>query len=71
MKVSSITTTTRRYEFDYADILIALTRAGHLRPGINIKSFHVCIPGGGDWSNTDLDLKKHPVVIVTEEVKEG
>jgi hypothetical protein len=70
MKASSITTTTRRYEFTRVEILRILTRAGYLSPEAHIKSCHVNIPGGGDWSNTDLDLEDHPIVVVTEETKE-
>ena len=24
---------------------------------------YVAVPGGGDWSNTDLDINEHPVII--------
>jgi ribosomal protein S9 len=35
-------------------------------------SIHVSVPGGGDWSNTDLDLEEYPLIItiVTTDVEE-
>lgn len=29
----------------------------------------VHVPGGGDWSNTSLNIKDHPIEVTWEEVK--
>jgi hypothetical protein len=30
----------------------------------------VNVPGGGDWSNTELDLREYPVIVKWTEVEE-
>lgn len=46
-RVRTIATT--RYEFNASDLRKALDLP-------NNTAFHVRVPGGGDWSNTNLDI---------------
>lgn len=76
MKTTSLKTTTTQtvYEFTKADILHALVKAGKLPPTtVYDADAFVRVPGGGDWSNTNLDLADHPlqVKVVTKEQEES
>jgi len=58
-------TETRILELTTTDIIVLLELAGKL-PGnmVDIKSSAtVLVPGGGDWSNTNLSLDEVPLVV--------
>lgn len=48
-------------EFTHDDIINALRDAGHKVP-VDAEVF-VRVPGGGDWSNMNLDLMDAPVIV--------
>lgn len=54
-------------ELSAADILELLRRAGHDVPASAASSglrIYFAVPGGGDWSNTDIDIdEKHPLYV--------
>lgn len=69
------TTETFRIEVKGPELLQVLSqelKAQDKGPIPEDASIAVWVPGGGDWSNTDLDLNEHPVVIEwTVEEHEG
>ena len=66
---SKVTTTTTTYTFTTNDIIEALAAIGKLPLSevARIEHCHVRVPGGGDYSNMNLDLTEHPVVVVVKE----
>ncbi len=67
-KTTQIKTT---YTFSHAEVIEALIAIGAL-PGdgsATITQAYVRVPGGGDWSNTNLDLCDHPLIVTTEDTK--
>lgn len=54
-------------ELDANDVLELLTRAGHIPPTPAADTslrVYFAVPGGGDWSNTDIDIsKEHPIYV--------
>ncbi len=72
VKVVTVTTTTQRHEISLSnvDIVRLLQANGHDVP--DDASIVVHIPGGGDWSHTDLPIGDDSNVIVawvTEETE--
>lgn len=62
---------THRVELDQ-DMLRSLLDSAGVRVPIRGAKFFVAVPGGADWSNTDLDIdSENPVVIEWEETTEG
>lgn len=60
------TTTTTTMRFSDAEICEALRKAGHKIPLHDVRVL-VRVPGGGDYSNTDLDVTaESPVTIIWE-----
>ena len=52
------TTTVKTFELDRVDILDYLTEKGYIKPSDKFDSLDIFvkIPGGGDWSNTNLEI---------------
>lgn len=51
-----------KVELSRSEMFELLTKAGYEIP--NSAEIFICIPGGGDWSNTSLDIDDdHPVTI--------
>ena len=47
------------------DIIKMLRKEGVIRDNETIKSIHIEVPGGGDWSNMNLDINdKDPIQVV-------
>jgi hypothetical protein len=73
MKVTTskvtITTTETTYEFTREDVIRALASTGWLplSEASSVEHCHVRVPGGGDWSSTDLDLEDRPLIVVVKE----
>lgn len=65
----TVTTTETTYEFTNDDIIEALAAIGKLplSEASRVTHCHVRVPGGGDWSNTNIDLEDYPVVVVVKE----
>lgn len=64
-----VTTQKHRLEMNRIDIRHALTSAGYEIP--HDASIYVHVPGGGDWSNSDLHIDKAcPVVVTWETTRE-
>lgn len=65
----SVTTHTHMLRLDKEELLSALNAAGYQIPhGCEIT---VRVPGGGDWSNTSLDISGNsPVTITWQTVEE-
>jgi hypothetical protein len=63
-----------RMEFTAEEVLFALRAAGHNIPfqGPSPRCF-IRVPGGGDWSNTDLDLDNQdtPLIVTFETVEQS
>jgi hypothetical protein len=68
MKTTTVTTRNVKIEgaIDYED-LVGLLKAkiGVPLRGVSF-TLYVDVPGGGDWSNTELDVEEHPVKFVVE-----
>lgn len=64
-KIAKIVTTKTSFKFELSryDLLNMARKAGHVIPDFASVEFYV--PGGGDWSNTaiDIDDDDNPVVI--------
>lgn len=65
----TVTTTETTYAFTRDDVIEALSAIGKLplSDASHVQHCHVRVPGGGDYSNTNLDLEDCPVVIVVKE----
>lgn len=62
------TETRKRIELTDSSIRALLKMEGH---NIPVKAaIFVEVPGGGDWSNTSLDISAAPVIIAWSEVSE-
>jgi hypothetical protein len=62
------TRVTKRLELTGEDIRGLLEAAADLQIP-STADIYIQIPGGGDWSNTSLDVdKKNPIVITWEEI---
>lgn len=66
--ITKTTTTETRYEFTHTDILNGLKSLGLLPRDAQIQSCFVRVPGGGDYSNMDLDIEENPIKVVTKQV---
>ncbi len=72
MKTTHTTTETKTtYTFTRGEILLALAGVGLLPLETNITQCFVRVPGGGDYSNMNLDLRDHPLVIETSQTTES
>ena len=78
MKAKTMTTRTVKteevYQFDESDIIAALRETGRL-PAKDVTEPHsvevwVRVPGGGDWSNTNLELDDCPLNVKVTTFKE-
>lgn len=59
-----VRTESHELELNQADILELLRKAGHDIPEQAVLRVYFAVPGGGDWSNTDIDIdKNHPLRI--------
>jgi len=68
MKTTIVETTTKhRLELTNVEIIEALRKDDYCIP--KDANVFVRVPGGGDWSNTDLDLTDQPLVITWQETK--
>ncbi len=69
---TSLVRTEDRYEFTRDEVIGALRLAGLLPtlapfdPTTEEVDAFVRVPGGGDWSNTNLDLTDHPLVVTVK-----
>ena len=72
IKVKTNTTTTHRFHvtIDRAALLELMVAAGHTAPQLRTARIWVHVPGGGDWSNTDLNIEEAPINITWEETEE-
>lgn len=61
------TTIKHRLELTSVEIIEALRKDDYNIP-MHADVF-VTVPGGGDWSNTDLDLIDQPLVLTWQETK--
>lgn len=52
-------------EVTAVDILQLVRAQVHIPSGVPVRIF-VEVPGGGDWSHTDLDIAEHPVQVRAE-----
>ena len=60
-----VTTTVRvTGQLEYSDIIALVRRAVPDAPANAEITITVYVPGGGDWSNTDLDVEEHPLEFV-------
>jgi len=70
MKVNTIspqTKTTKRYEFNRSDVIKALIAYGFLPKNEKVTEVYAKVPGGGDWSNMNLDIENDsPLLVETE-----
>lgn len=70
-KKQTTVTETAEYELRDFDIRRLLGQEVEIPPGASVKVW-VEVPGGGDWSNEDLDMAEYPVhVLVTTTVVSG
>lgn len=68
IKTEKITIETCSFEVGYPTLLSMLQAAGLVpdaKEAQNVKSINIYIrvPGGGDWSNTNLDLQEHNIQV--------
>lgn len=68
IKTEKITIETCSFEVGYPTLFSMLQNAGLIpneRETQNVKSIEVYIriPSGGDWSNTNLDLREHKIQV--------
>ncbi len=71
--IQKTTTTNIKMEISARDILDALVATGKIPKKLlkDIAQMYVHVPGGGDWSNTELDLFDHSVFIqITQSITE-
>jgi hypothetical protein len=68
------TRTIKQCRFTAAEVLAALgiSKVDDIQSATksrrtNIDIF-VRVPGGGDWSNTNLDIESHPLIVEIEEI---
>lgn len=66
MKISKKTTTVEEYTFNDLEILEALKDAGKL-PKDAKGRLTIWVPGGGDWSNMELDIDDDNPIRITVE----
>lgn len=52
-------------EVTYDDILALVRSQVNIPAGAEVR-IYVEVPGGGDWSHTDLDVAEHPVQVRAE-----
>ena len=52
-------------EVNAKDILELVRQHAHIPEGATVR-IYVDIPGGGDWSNMELDIDEHPVQVRAE-----
>ena len=52
-------------EVTHDDILALVRGQVDIPPGVAVR-IYVEVPGGGDWSHTDLDISEHPVQVRAE-----
>lgn len=58
--LETVTTQHLSCEVTAADILDVVRQHTLIPEGARVRIF-VEVPGGGDWSNTELDIAEHPV----------
>lgn len=64
-KLTVTKTQTIRVTVGHDDVLALVRKTVHIPAGVEVRIF-VEVPGGGDWSHTDLDLHEHPVHVEAE-----
>lgn len=66
MNVTTSTTHTQRktIRISREDIIRFLQSEGHVKDEDDVKEVYVKVPGGGDWSNTNLDIEHDDEVVV-------
>lgn len=58
-------TTTDTYHFDRDKLLLMMREAGVIIPDGASVQLYMRVPGGGDWSNTDLEVERgQPLVLI-------
>lgn len=62
VKTETVKTTTVVGTLTYDDLLSLVRARVHIPPGVAVR-IYVDVPGGDDWSNTELDIRDHPVQI--------
>lgn len=69
MNATTQVTTTRRktIRINREDIIKFLKSEGQVTDDGDVKKVYVQVPGGGDWSNTELDIQHDDEVIVIVE----
>jgi len=65
IRKTSTTKTNHTLEINRGKLLAILRKAGYEVP--TTADAHMRIPGGGDWSNTDLDLDADSPLFITWE----
>jgi hypothetical protein len=63
---TSATVTKHELRISKSTLLEILRHAGYSIPTASDVSAFVHVPGGGDWSNEDLDLVEAPIVVSWE-----
>lgn len=66
MNVTTSVTTIRRktIRINRTDIIDFLLSKGEIGESESVKKVYVAVPGGGSWSNTDLEIEHDDEVIV-------
>lgn len=68
------TKTIKQFQFTAAELLAALgiSKPDDVQSATKsrrtIIDVFVRVPGGGDWSNTNLDIESHPLIVEIEEI---
>ncbi len=61
-KLSVLRTQNLKCEITYADLVAFVRERVAIPDGVTVR-IYVEVPGGGDWSHTDLEIEEHPVQV--------